>query len=173
MKYKKSLECSLELLINGVAGDKIPKGMQKDALTIQKNTQKWLLSNGLQAMGIAKRTVAGQEQEETVLKAYIEKKLPKSQIREGLIPKYLEIPSSNSRLPIDVETIGKLRIQNNLNDHHRPLFPGLSIIRDGFLKTAALKTDANVLLSYGIFNTFSAIELSSSTVNAWVASLIL
>jgi len=132
MKYKKSFECSLELLINGVAGDKIPKGMQKDALTIQKNTQKWLLSNGLQAMGIAKRTVAGQEQEETVLKAYIEKKLPKSQIREGLIPKYLEIPSSNSRLPIDVETIGKLRIQNNLNDHHRPLFPGLSIIRDGF-----------------------------------------
>jgi hypothetical protein len=128
---RKHLLRALDIITEGEK--RVPKYLKGDAEKIFLSQQPWVRSKGIQGFGIAKRITKGDKLNNLVLKVYVEKKLPKSKV-DKRIPSQVNIPGIEGSVQIDVEEIGKIRLENqiHLEDRTRPASPGLSIGRRGY-----------------------------------------
>jgi len=99
--------------------------MRAEAVAARKAAKPWVSGRGIQGFGIAERITAGKIAKQLALKVYVEKKLPKTLVK-NLVPPEVEVPGVSRKIPTDVEPIGKVELESNTS-RVRPAIPGYSV----------------------------------------------
>jgi hypothetical protein len=115
---------ALDMLTEG-SGAEVPEGLRAEALSIQKSSRPWTAGKGIQGIGIGDKITDKVKLDELVLKVYVEKKKPRSQLK-NLVPRRVTVPGLPTPVPTDVEEIGIMRVEPNTS-RVRPAIPGFSI----------------------------------------------
>lgn len=92
--------------------------------------QVWTGNPTIQGFGIAYRRTAGSPTRELALKVYVDRKLPLDTLPVPA-PRSVQIPWSRKQIPVDVESIGKIHLQQGLSGIVRPAVPGCAIATPG------------------------------------------
>ncbi len=125
MTARKHLLCALDILTQGGAA-RVPRSIGLESVeAVHKEARPWTMGPGVQGMGIAEKVSGGEKRREVVLKIYVEKKLPKSQI-ENPIPRAVSVPGVGEPIPTDVEEIGLVELESNTS-RVRPAVPGFGV----------------------------------------------
>lgn len=124
MAEMKQLRMALEMITGG-SDAPVPEKLRAQALEVHRASTPWTMGKGIQGVGIAEKTTDGERLRELVLKVYVEEKLPKSKV-DNLVPRSVKIPGVAERMPTDVESIGRVKLEVN-STRVRPAIPGFSV----------------------------------------------
>lgn len=124
MATEKQLLLALDVLTEAEIAPQLAT-MRTEALAVRRAAKPWVTGKGIQGFGIGERITAGKVTKQLALKVYVEKKLPKAQVR-GLVPAELEVPGVSRKIPTDVEAIGRVELEAN-TARVRPAIPGFSV----------------------------------------------
>lgn len=115
----------LKQIIHGDT-ESLPKSILSASRELHSTTQTWLSQRGVQGIGIGRRQSGGQERGELTLKVYVEKKLPAKEA-EVPIPRAIRLPGSSVEVGIDIQEVGRIKLQNALRRRMRPALGGCSV----------------------------------------------
>jgi hypothetical protein len=124
MAEKEKLLLALEMITEGTEA-RVPEGFRAEAANVRAATTPWTSVPGVQGFGIAEKITDREQLDEVVLKVYVDKKRPKSQLSDP-VPKTVRIPGWEEPVATDVEEIGALRPQPN-TIRLRPAVPGFGV----------------------------------------------
>ncbi len=124
MAAKKDLLLALEMITGGDQAP-LPETLRAAAQTVHARASPWTMGEGIQGVGIAEKITDGQRVGEVVIKVYVDKKKPKSKLR-NLVPTGIKIPSVPEKIPTDVEEIGRVEKEPNTM-RVRPAIPGFGL----------------------------------------------
>ena len=125
MAKEKDLLKALDILTEGDEAD-MPQALRvtANAGAVKTKAKPWTMGKGIQGVGIGKKISDGVELDELVLKVYVEKKLPQSDVANP-VPRVVDIEGLEA-IQTDVEAIGKVRLESNTS-RARPAIPGYSV----------------------------------------------
>ena len=127
MATTQNLLLALDMLTEGTVAEMAPEALRAEAPVARREHKNWTQAPGIQGLGIGEKITCGKKLKEVVLKVYVEKKLPESQLRESIaVPSEVKIGGLSKPVPTDVQAIGKVRLEENTT-RQRPLIPGYSI----------------------------------------------
>ena len=125
MAERKHLLCALDFLTQGTAA-RVPRGIGLESVeTMHKEARPWTMGEGIQGLGIAEKVTDGEQRPETVLKVYVEKKVPPSKCANP-VPKSVPVPGVEVPVATDVEAIGLVEKESNTT-RVRPAVPGFGV----------------------------------------------
>src|SRR5207249_9472297 len=121
---EKHLLVALNVLTEG-SGAEVPEAVQAKALTAQRAARPWTTGKGIQGLGIGEKITDGEKLSELVLKVYVDKKKPRSRVKNR-VPQKVAVPGLPTEVPTDVEEIGVVAVEPNTT-RVRPALPGFSV----------------------------------------------
>ncbi len=126
MAAEKELLLALDMLTEGTVAEIAPEALRAEAPAAHREHKSWTNAPGIQGFGIGEKITCGKRLKKIVLKVYVERKLPKKQLKEStIIPKEVRIGGLSKPIPTDVQAIGKVELEPNTT-RVRPLIPGYS-----------------------------------------------
>lgn len=164
MAQTKELLLALDMLTEGTLAEAAPEGLRAAAPVARREHKNWTSAPGIQGLGIGEKITCGKRLKEVVLKVYVEKKLPESQLKDSVVvPEEVKIEGLSKPIPTDVQAIGKVELEQNTT-RERPLIPGYSIghlqitagtlgclvRRKGDRKTLYVLSNSHVLANEGL-----------------------
>jgi S1-C subfamily serine protease len=127
MAATKELLFALDMLTEGTVAEIAPEALRAEAPVARREHKSWTTAPGIQGFGIGEKITSGKRLKEVVLKIYVEKKLPESQLADSVVvPEEIKIGSLSKPVPTDVQAIGKVTLEENTT-RQRPLIPGYSV----------------------------------------------
>ena len=125
MAKEKDLIKALDILTEGDEAD-MPQSLRATAKAglVKTKAKPWTMGKGIQGVGIGNKISDGVELDELVIKVYVDKKRPKSDVT-NLVPRVVDIEGLDA-IQTDVEAIGKVRRESN-TIRVRPAIPGYSV----------------------------------------------
>lgn len=131
---ERTIKTALELIVGGKKArlSKRHRYMKNkrlfaEAAKIQRRHKRWLFSDGVCGIGIAKGVTAGTKRRGLCLKVYVEKKMPKSKVRVK-IPKRFEL-ADVGEIETDIDAIGRVQCHDRNFYRYRPAPPGCGVSR--------------------------------------------
>ncbi len=118
------LRKALSILTEGQSAP-IAKSLKPFAEKMRSDSKPWTQGKGIQGMGIGQKISDGKKQKHVVLKVYVERKMPKSKLK-NMVPAKVKIPGIDGSLETDVQEIGKVQIEPN-TIKLRPTIPGFGV----------------------------------------------
>lgn len=109
---------------------RVPRGFSGMAEETLESAGSWTRHERIQGFGIAARRVRGRVTGEVSLKVYVDHKVPLAELAQPA-PRRVAIPWVRRPLPVDVEAIGTLHLQQALQGVIRPPQPGCAIATAG------------------------------------------
>lgn len=103
------------------------KRLYAEAARIQRRHKRWLMSDGVCGIGIAKGVTAGKKTRGLCLKVYVEAKLPKSKVKTR-IPKRFDL-ADVGEIETDIDAIGRVQCHDRNFFRYRPAPPGCGVSR--------------------------------------------
>ena len=104
----------------------VPTGYAPAVEDVVAEARSWAFTDGTRGFGIARRIRSGRRTRELTLKVYVERKLPRSELRVSA-PRVLRVPWSRREIAIDVEEIGKMELHNEMQRSMNPAKAGCAI----------------------------------------------
>jgi hypothetical protein len=103
----------------------LPVAVRDEATRAFERWLPWSRQPAVQGLGIARRSVEGRRTADLALKVYVDRKLPLGTVARP-IPREIDAPGLDHPIPIDVEQIGRVRLQSHTYQR-RPAYGGLSV----------------------------------------------
>ena len=125
MAEKKHLLRALDILTQGTAAPASASIGLEAVESVHRESRPWTMGEGIQGLGIAAKVTDGEQRPETVLKVYVEKKKPRSQV-SNMVPKAVPVPGVEQPIDTDVEEIGRVEKEPNTT-RVRPAVPGFGV----------------------------------------------
>lgn len=122
---KSDLRTALEMITEGEKAS-VAEAMMTESVARYQEEKRWTTNRKIQGFGIGRRLTDGERQGDMALKVYVEKKLPKAELGDKLVPKKIDISGIAGEIETDVEEIGKVEIELD-TQRHRPAFPGCGL----------------------------------------------
>jgi len=118
------LRKALDILTEGGSAP-VKESLKPRAESLHDSSRPWTMGEGIQGLGIGQKISDNEVLPDLVLKVYVEKKLPKSQVT-NMVPEAVEFPGVEEQLRTDVEAIGKVELESNTS-RIRPAIPGFGV----------------------------------------------
>jgi hypothetical protein len=125
MATEKQLVSLLDMLTEGPTAATVREALRPQAADLQRTARPWTEGKGIQGVGIGEKITDGEELSEVVIKVYVDRKVPKSQLDNPVPPK-LRIPGQDEEVRTDVEEIGRVATEPN-TERVRPAIPGFGL----------------------------------------------
>ncbi len=125
---ERALIMGLEMVTDGLPANP-PDSFSKESLVevsqeVRKKAQPWVLGEGIQGIGVARRMTAGNFVDAMALKVYVAKKQPVKNLNDP-VPKKIRVPEIGM-LETDVEEIGPVS-KEIFTEKVRPAMPGCGL----------------------------------------------
>src|SRR5687767_2829324 len=125
MATEKQIVALLDMLTEGAAAPTAVETVAAAAATLQKSAKPWTEGKGIQGIGVGEKITDGEQLKEVVLKVYVDRKRPKSQL-DNPVPSKVRMPGLDEQVETDVEEIGRVDKEPN-TARMRPAIPGFGL----------------------------------------------
>ena len=115
---------ALDILSEGSRAE-LPEALLAEAFEVQRSARHWIMSAGIQGLGVGRKITDDEVLDELVLKVYVAEKKPRSAVKHP-VPRCVHLPDLPEPIPTDVEAIGIVRTEPNTT-RVRPAIPGFSV----------------------------------------------
>jgi hypothetical protein len=125
MPTEKQIVALLDMLTEGATAPTAVESVAAAAETLHKAAKPWTEGKGIQGIGVGEKITDGEQLQQVVLKVYVDRKLPKSQLDNPVPPK-VRMPGLDEQVETDVEEIGRMEKEPN-TAKMRPAIPGFGL----------------------------------------------